>query len=67
VIYVVDLPALVPVDLAHRTTGQPIMIPGGGSGPVAVTPDHQWAYALTGASVVPVNLTTGAPGQPFAV
>lgn len=67
VIYVVDQPHLVPIDLAHRTTGQPITFPGDGSGPVAVTPDHRHAYLLTGASVVPVSLTTGASGQPVAV
>jgi hypothetical protein len=67
VIYVADLPALVPVDLAHRTTGQPITFPGDLLGPVVVTPDHQWAYVLTGALVVPVNLVTGASGRPFAV
>jgi hypothetical protein len=67
VVYVVDPPRLTPVDLAHHQTGRPVIIPGSAAGLVAVTPDHRWAYVLTGTSLVPVNLITGATGRPLTV
>jgi WD40-like Beta Propeller Repeat len=67
VVYVVDPPQLVPVDLAHHRTGRPVIIPGSDTGLVAITPDHRRAYILRGASLIPVNLITGAPGRPLAV
>jgi hypothetical protein len=66
VVYVVNAPQLIPVDLAHHRTGRPVILPGS-SGLVAITPDHRWAYVLSGASLIPVSLITGAAGRPLAV
>jgi DNA-binding beta-propeller fold protein YncE len=67
-VYVLDPPRITPVDLAHHRTGRPVVIPGSvAAALVAVTPDHRRAYVLTGTSLVPVSLITGAAGRPLTV
>jgi DNA-binding beta-propeller fold protein YncE len=68
VVYVVTdtPPGLIPVDLAHRTTGRPIPLPGGNP-EVGVTPDGRTAYVMVRASLVPIDLITGAHGHPIDV
>jgi hypothetical protein len=68
VIYAVnhDPPSLIPVDLAHHATGRPVPLPAGSPG-AAVTADRATGYVMVGASLVQIDLTTGAPGGALAL
>jgi len=57
---------LIPVDLATRHAGVPIVLPGSGaSGAVVVMHDGRTVLAASGTTVVPVDVATGAVGRPL--
>lgn len=69
---------IVPVNLASGSVGKGIVVPLGTAGPIAITPNGETAYVITGtggnvgrgpemADISPVDLVTGNSGNPIVV
>jgi len=63
---------VTPIDIATRTAGRPIRLPGGEKdfpADVAITPDGRTAYVTNtaddGNSVTPISTATNQPGRPI--